>query len=183
MARRKNTRRFDPRYFMDEKREVLRESLVDTIISIIANSPLPDMDTPELHYAVKKQMPQLSDDEIDAAMNDPRLNDYYDPMEDVWAKKSLNEKADDNEGTLREPFAGLVRHHAEKAIKIIDRGLAKDDDPEHLKILREAFENILEYDKNEMADYLNDWAEHIKTPRLRQQLTSMALVFEHSQGI
>ena len=85
MPRRKNTKRIDPRYFLNEKREVLRESLVDAIISTIANSPLSDMDTLDLHHAVKQQMPQLSDDEIDAAMNDPRLNDYYDPMEDIWS--------------------------------------------------------------------------------------------------
>ena len=46
---------------------------------------MPDMDTLDLHHAVKQQMPQLTDDEIDTAMNDPRLNDYYDPMEDVWS--------------------------------------------------------------------------------------------------
>ena len=85
MPRRKNTKRIDPRYFLNEKREVLRESLVDAIISTIESSDRPDMDTSDLHYAVKQQMPQLSDDEIDAAMNDPRLNDYYDPMEDVWS--------------------------------------------------------------------------------------------------
>ena len=43
------------------------------------------MDTLDLHHEVSRQMPQLSDDEIDAAMNDPRLNDYYDATEDVWA--------------------------------------------------------------------------------------------------
>ena len=85
MARRKNTRRFDPRYFMDEKREVLRESLVDAIISTIESSGMPDMDSLDLHHALKQQMPQLSDEMIDAAMDDPRLNDYYDPMEDVWS--------------------------------------------------------------------------------------------------
>ena len=85
MPRRKNTKRIDPRYFLNEKREVLRESLVDAIVNIVANSPMSDMDTLDLHYAVKQQMPQLSHDEISAAMNDPRLNDYYDPMEDVWS--------------------------------------------------------------------------------------------------
>ncbi len=85
MAIRKNTKRIDPRYFMDEKREVLKESVVDTIVNIIANSPLSDIDTLDLHHAVKQQMPQLSDDEIDAAMNDPSLNNYYDPLEDVWS--------------------------------------------------------------------------------------------------
>ena len=85
MPRRKNTKRIDPRYFLNEKREVLRESLVDAIINTIESQGMPDMDSLDLHYALKQQMPQLSDEMIDAAMDDPRLSDYYDPMEDVWS--------------------------------------------------------------------------------------------------
>ena len=79
-----------------------------------------------------------------------------------------------------DPITGLVQHHAQKGIRVIDSGNAKDDDPESLKVLREVFENILEYDKNEMVDYLNDYAKHIKTPVLRRQLTTIALIFQHS---
>ena len=79
-----------------------------------------------------------------------------------------------------DPIDGLVYFSAQKGIMIIDRGLAVDDDPAHLKVLREVFENILEYDKNEMVDYLNDYAKHIKTPSLRRQLTTIAAIFQNS---
>lgn len=86
MARRKNTKRFDPRYFMEEKTEVLKESLVDAIIKIIKDSPFDDMDNIDLHNAVKQQFPQLSDDQIDAAMNNKKLVPYYDALEGVYSK-------------------------------------------------------------------------------------------------
>jgi|TARA_B100000282_G_scaffold102353_1_gene72236 hypothetical protein len=86
MARHKNTKRFDPRYFMEEKTEVLKESLVDAIIKIIKDSPFDDMDNTDLHNAVKQQFPQLSDDQIDAAMNNKKLDPYYDALEGVYSK-------------------------------------------------------------------------------------------------
>jgi len=92
----------------------------------------------------------------------------------------VGEATDDDARIQSEAITKLVKSHAQKAINMIDTGVAKDDDPEHLKVLREVFENILEYDKNEMVDYLNDWAKHIKTARLRQQVTSIALIFQHS---
>jgi len=95
MARRKNTKRIDPRWFMDEKTEVLKESrLVDAIIQIINDSPIDEMDDLDLHHMVKKKFPQLTDDQIDAAMNNKKLNPYYDALEGVYSKKSLDEKTD-----------------------------------------------------------------------------------------
>ena len=101
MARRKNTNRIDPRWFMDEKTEVLKESrLVDAIIQIINDSPFDEMDDLDLHHMVKKnkmvkkKFPQLTDDQIDAAMNNKKLNPYYDALEGVYSKKSLDEKTD-----------------------------------------------------------------------------------------
>tara|TARA_R100001129_G_C5236991_1_gene224321 strand:- start:352 stop:792 length:441 start_codon:yes stop_codon:yes gene_type:complete len=95
MARRKNTNRIDPRWFMDEKTEVLKESrLVDAIIQIINDSPIDEMDDLDLHHMVKKKFPQLTDDQIDAAMNNKKLNPYYDALEGVYSKKSLDEKTD-----------------------------------------------------------------------------------------
>ena len=94
MARRKNTNRIDPRWFMDEKTELLKESLVDAIIQIINDSPIDEMDDLDLHHMVKKKFPQLTDDQIDAAMNNKKLNPYYDALEGVYSKKSLDEKTD-----------------------------------------------------------------------------------------
>ena len=95
MSIRKNTRRFDPRYFMDEKTEIikeeiektelLKESLVDRIIQIINDSPY-DLDNTDLHYAIGEKFPQLSDDQIDQAMNDKKLDPYYDSTKGVYSK-------------------------------------------------------------------------------------------------
>ena len=79
-----------------------------------------------------------------------------------------------------DPIDALVKDTAKRAINMIDSGMAKDDDPEHLKVLREVFENILEYDRNEMVDYLKDWEKHIKTGRLRLQVRTIATIFQHS---
>ena len=87
MARRKNTKRIDPRWFMDEKTEVLKESrLVDAIIKIINDSPIDKMDNIDLHYAVKQQFPQLTDDQIDTAMNNKKLEPYYNALEGLYSK-------------------------------------------------------------------------------------------------
>ena len=94
MARRKNTKRIDPRWFMDEKTELLKESLVDAIIQIINDSPREEVDNLDLHRMVKKKFPKLTDDQIDAAMNNKKLNPYYDAFEGVYSKKSLDEKTD-----------------------------------------------------------------------------------------
>jgi len=105
MARRKNTRTFDPRYFMDEKTEIikeeiektelLKESLVDAIIQIIKNSTIDDMDNADLHYAIKEKFPDLSDDQIDQAMNDKKLDPYYDSTKGVYSKNPESEEPEE----------------------------------------------------------------------------------------
>ena len=98
MPIRKNTKRIDPRYFLHEKTELLKESLVDAIIQIIKDSPFDDMDNAELHYAIGEKFPQLSDDQIDAAMNNKKLDPYYNSLEGVYSKNPESEKPIDLHG-------------------------------------------------------------------------------------
>ena len=129
MARRKNTKRIDPRYFMGEKAEVLKESLVDAIIQIIKNSPH-DIDDTDLDYAIKndyaikKKFPQLTPDQIDKAMNDPKLNPYYDSLEGVYSK--INEEGpavaegDCGEGSMARSQLGRTAELALMIQQMID---------------------------------------------------------------
>ena len=71
--------------------------------------------------------------------------------------------------------------NAQKAIKIIDSGKTDPhDDQENLKIIRDVFEKILEYDRNEMISYIEDALPHYKTRSIRQALNSIATVYKNA---
>ena len=81
----------------------------------------------------------------------------------------------------RDPIDMLVTQNAQKAIKIIDSGKTDpDDDQENLKIIRDVFEKILEYDRNEMISYIEDALPHYKTRSIRQALNSIATVYKNA---
>ena len=81
----------------------------------------------------------------------------------------------------RDPIDMLVTQNAQKAIKIIDSGKTDpDDDQENIEIIRDVFEKILEYDRNEMISYIEDALPHYKTRAIRQALNSIATVYKNA---
>tara|TARA_B100000989_G_scaffold235146_1_gene181949 strand:+ start:301 stop:978 length:678 start_codon:yes stop_codon:yes gene_type:complete len=123
MARRKNTKRIDPRYFMGEKAEVLKESLVDDIIQIINDSPY-NLDDTELAYEIKEKFPQSTPDQIYKAMNDEKLDPYYDSINSVYSK--INEEGqtvaegDCGEGSMARSQLGRTAELALMIQQMID---------------------------------------------------------------
>tara|TARA_S200000501_G_C20351846_1_gene537988 strand:+ start:91 stop:384 length:294 start_codon:yes stop_codon:yes gene_type:complete len=56
MARRKNTKRIDPRYFMDEKTDIIKEQIEEIISEELNEMDIPDLDDDGGKYRYAKSM-------------------------------------------------------------------------------------------------------------------------------
>ena len=83
MARRKNTRRFDPRYFMDEKTDIITE----------AGKPLPDIPDQEKYDTAIDKIRDLVEVAFVAARNSPRTQDdfvdFIDSLHDTYGSGAI----------------------------------------------------------------------------------------------
>ena len=96
-------------------------------------------------------------------------------------KQIIKEELESVTNEAQNPIDLLVTQNAQKAIKIIDAGKTDpDDDPENLRIIRDVFEKILDYDKNEMISYIEESLPFYKTKAIVNALRSIATIFRNS---